>query len=253
MMLKAFISQLNQIYKFTSSIPVAIAMVAVLFTGPAWSYEDKPNLLIAKAVLAQGDVTVTRYKLKPMTILTGTRFIEGDLVKTGKDSVLEIKFDTGDLIHLEPETELIVTSIHRDKVGSTFSIFKLITGLVKSSVTKLLTPESKFEYKTKAAITGVGGTPPFIVQINEGATEVDLLPDYEFEGGNMYLQSQGKGKSDEVILEPGFRSSVAKNKTPDAPIVIEADRLKWLESIKMETWDKVRDVPPEPAGPEPVI
>ena len=253
MMLKAFISKQYPIYKLVGSALPAIMVAAVFLTGTAWSFEDKQDLLVAKAALVQGDVTVVRDNLKPMKILMGTRFIEGDIVKTGKDSVLEIKFDTGDLIHMEPETELEVTSIHRDDQGSTFSIFRLISGLVKSSVNKLLTPESKFEYKTKAAITGVGGTPPFIVQINKGATEVDLLPDYEFEGGNMYLHGQQKDKSKQVIIEPGFRSTVAKNKAPEAPIVIEADRLKWLESIKLETWDKVRDVPPEPAGPEPII
>lgn len=128
----------------------------------------------ATAVHVEGEAQVVRANRQSEPVAVGTAFAEGDTVKTSANGAVEIEFDTKDLTRIGPNGALVIKSLSRS-AGSTFSIFSLVRGMIKSSVARLATRDSRFEYHTTSAVAGVAGTPPFIVEVNEGVTTVDLL------------------------------------------------------------------------------
>lgn len=156
----------------------------------------------------------------------------GDRVRTGKNGVVEVQFDNGDVIRVDKDTDMTVRSLHRNEKGSTFSIFNLIMGRVKSSVAKLASRESKFEYHTKAAIAGVGGSPPWVVTASMDATgksktEVDFLGK-KGEMGQLYLQGFDSGLT-RITLDPGFGTTVFQGRAPAIPQLIPQSRMQSLD------------------------
>ncbi|MDH5639455.1 MAG: FecR domain-containing protein, partial [Nitrospinota bacterium] len=156
-------------------------------------------------------------------------FQEGDTIKTGANGTLEIKYDTGNLTRFDKNTTMEIRSLRRDNKGSTFSVFGLILGRIKSSVHKLATGDSKFEIHTKSAIAGVAGTPPFIVQVIDGQTLVDLLGN-PGDPGSVYVQGMDPNKTI-VYLFAGFRTIVMFGLPPQDPFSIGADRLNMLRGL----------------------
>jgi len=181
----------------------------------------------AKAVYVEGVAHVSSVKEKSgRRVELNSTFTEGDRVKTEADGIVEIEFDTGDLVRVDKDTEMVVRSLKRDESGSAFSIFNLVIGRVKSAVGKLATKDSKFEYHTKTAIAGVAGTPPWVLSFHENTTEIDLLGQ-KGDKGFVYVQGLDPKKT-LVTLSPGTRTIVRLGMAPLKPFPIEPDRLEML-------------------------
>jgi hypothetical protein len=138
-------------------------------------------------------------------VIKGTGFSEGDKVTTSANGVVEIRFDTGDIMRMDTKTSMSITALHRKDSGSTFNIFSLIAGRVRNAVAKLSTSDSKFEYHTKAAICGVGGSPDWIVETGidpstgKEKTDVNFLGKTD-EAGKLYVQGT---EGTVITLTPG--------------------------------------------------
>ncbi len=199
---------------------VIVAFSLLLFPASAWSASP----IKAKAVLVEGEATVFPIAgSKSYAIVIGTKFREGDRIKTGENGVVEIELDTGDLIRIDKSTNMVIKALHRNKKGSTTSIFSLLVGRVKSAVTKLVDDESKFEYHTKAAIAGVAGTPPFIVGFVGGIANIDLLGKTG-DKGRVFVQGTDSARS-RVDISPGFRTTVNIGFAPKDAFKISTQRL----------------------------
>ena len=181
----------------------------------------------ATAVYVEGKVTVFSVTdSKVRTVVVGTAFREGDRVKTESNGVVEIEFDTKDLIRLDKNTDMTIKSLRRNEKGSTFSVFNLLVGRVKSAVSKLADKDSKFEYHTKAAICGVAGTPPFIVEFRKNQAFVDLLGK-KGEEGAVYVRGFDPAKT-LVTVFAGNRTTVQTGMPPLEPFPISTSRLRQL-------------------------
>jgi hypothetical protein len=184
----------------------------------------------AKATYVSGDVSAFHLgETKSVPVVKGSTFAEGDKIKTSADGVVEVQMDNGNLIRLDKNGELIIKSLNRDESGSTFSIFGLTFGRVKSAVSKLVSNESKFEYHTKAAICGVGGTPPFVVEADADNTHVDLLGD-PGDAGLVYVAGFDPDKK-RVLLKPMTRTTVRAGEAPLDPFGIDDERLNFLNRV----------------------
>ncbi|VAX16443.1 hypothetical protein MNBD_NITROSPINAE04-883 [hydrothermal vent metagenome] len=198
---------------------------AFLFMAPPSSFAATP--IGAKAVYVEGAAHVISVKDKSRRrVELDSTFTEGDRVTTEADGIVEIEFDTGDLVRVDKDTEMVVRSLKRDESGSAFSIFNLVIGRVKSAVGKLATKDSKFEYHTKTAIAGVAGTPPWVIRFHEDVTEIDLLGK-EGDKGFVYVQGLDPKKT-LVTLSPGTRTIVRLGMAPLKPFPIEPDRIEML-------------------------
>ena len=181
----------------------------------------------AKAVHVEGDARVLSSRTAKETRITvGSLIEEGDRIKTARNGIVEVEFDNGDLIRVDVDTDMTIRSLHRDDKGSSFSIFNLVLGRVKSAVSKLVTAESKFEYHTKAAICGVGGTPPFVVEFRDDNVNVDLLGE-PGDKGFVYVRGFDPAKT-MVSLLAGTHTAARFGKAPTQPAPIPVDRLQKL-------------------------
>jgi len=189
---------------------------------------DTPIKATAKYV--EGDVIVTQKATgKSLKVVKGSTFAEGDKIVTSKTGIVEIETDTGALIRVDRGSDMTIKSLHKNPRGSSFSIFGLSLGRVKSAVTKLASSESKFEYHTKAAIAGVGGTPPFVVETDGNTTNIDLLGQ-QGDHGNVYVIG-GDPSQTTVVLTAVFRTTVRPGEPPLNPFPVDPTRYNYLNEV----------------------
>jgi hypothetical protein len=94
----------------------------------------------------------------------------GDLITTGEEARARILFKDDSILTLAHNTKLEIKEylIEKDKRNS---IISLQAGKLRTEVTKLLTPESKFEVHTPTAIAGARGSDWLsVVENNPGTT-----------------------------------------------------------------------------------
>lgn len=207
-------------------IVLSMAVLAVL--AASWASAAP---MAARAVHVEGDVTVTSAaNAKPRKVTTGWMFMAGDKIFTGADGAVEIELDTGDLIKLDRNSAFSITQLDRDSGGSTNSLFDLAVGRVVSAVEKLASRNSKFEVRTKTAICGVAGTPPWVVQFqpSQQRTLVDLLG-RQGEPGAVYVKGFDPGQT-LITIFAGQRTLVPLNQPPMPPSPISQMRLRQLRN-----------------------
>ncbi|MBI5814983.1 MAG: FecR domain-containing protein [Nitrospinae bacterium] len=217
---------------------IAAFAVVLLAAGRSWSAP-----ISAKAVHVEGSVVVISVRdAKMRAVAKGDTFSEGDRIKTSSNGVVEVELDTSDLIRLDKNSDLVIKSLNRNPKGSTFSIFSLMIGRVKSAVSRLADRESRFEYHTKAAICGVSGTPPFIVESTNGETNVDLLGE-PGEKGSVYVRGFDPAATMVHVLS-GSRTVVNFGSAPTAPFPISSDRRQHLNrTVPFKTVPKIQHAP----------
>lgn len=225
--------------KFFVTIAAAPAFVFfIILAGNTWAAPIK-----ARAVYVEGSVNaISIADSKMRAVARGDTFAEGDRIKTSANGTLEVEFDTGDIIRLDKNSDLIIKALNRNSSGSTFSIFSLMIGRVKSAVSKLADSSSKFEYHTKAAVCGVSGTPPFVVETTDGETSVDLLGE-PGEKGAVYVRGMDPAGT-MVMVFSGNRSIVNFGAPPLAPFPISSERRQYLNrTIPFKTAPKASQAP----------
>ncbi len=131
---------------------------------------------------------------------------EGDELKTGKDSSIEITFDDSTIIRLEDKSNLKISELKRNK-NSAKTIFNLLFGKIIAIVEKL-NQDSNFEVHTKMAIAAVKGT-EFAIESDEDNSYVGV-----FDGKVYFSVLEGQG----INIDKGNESNCRKNdKIPVSP------------------------------------
>jgi hypothetical protein len=128
---------------------------------------------LAKVEQLQGRVLVQRGGNGKFTPLTRSDFIKTtDIISTGKDGQVELKWADGTRLKLIQNSHLLVkqASYNMARKAET-SRFALMSGAVFVRITKTLPSQSKFEIETPTARATVRGT-IFMVKVNKGKTEV---------------------------------------------------------------------------------
>ncbi len=224
-----------------------IFCLTLFFTAMSASAGYSP--IVAKAVYVKGVAYVISIKTsKRSRVRLNMSFAEGDRLVTKSNAAVEIRFDTGDLIRLDKNTDMVIRSLHRDSSGSTFQVFSLLVGRVKSAVSKLFNKASKFEYRTKTAICGVAGTPPFFVEYSdkEEKTSIDLVGKKGEPGA---LRVTGLDASNTVVtVLSGFGTSVSLGGMPDMPMEITSQRFRQLNNA-VRFHSKIYNRPHDTAPP----
>ncbi|MGK7344224.1 MAG: FecR family protein [Candidatus Nitrospinota bacterium M3_3B_026] len=222
--------------------PLVAAAVLVFLSAPAAIAAP----IGTKAVYVEGTVTVfSVVDKKTHPVKVGTEFAEGDEVTTAAASELEIEFDTGDLIRLDENTELVIKSLNRNEAGSTSSVFGMALGRVKAAVSKLADEESRFELHTKTAICGVAGTPPFVVEAKDDQTNVDLLGE-PGAPGKVYVQGATGPGQKVVFLTALTRTIVRMGEDPLEPFPVTPERLRQLKKLLRFEFEKLTGRAPTP-------
>lgn len=183
----------------------------------------------AVVVHLEGDAfVISSVKGGRVSLTMGDHVYEGDRISALAGASVEIKFDTGSVIKIGEKTDMVVKSLRRNDSGSTFSIFGLLAGRVKSAVGKLFGGDSKFEYHTKAAVAGVAGTPPFVVEFDPVGNRmgVDLLGK-QGQSGAVFVQGFDPAAT-LINLGPGARTFITPGAPPAPPSPISSQRFRRL-------------------------
>lgn len=166
---------------------------------------------------------------------------EGDVLKTGKNSSIEITFDDATIIRLEDKSELKISELKRQK-NLAKTIFNLFFGKIIAIVEKL-NQDSTFEVHTKMAIAAVKGT-EFAIESDEENAFIGV-----FDGKVSFAGLEGYG----IDIDKGNESKYGKDsKIPENPkplnnmLKFEKQLSKMREEIKI-----VRELKSE--GKEKVI
>ena len=208
---------------------LALAASLLIVLAASWAGAAP---MAARAVHVEGDAKVfaAASPKAGKTITVGWMFMKGDKIFTGADGAVEIEMDTGDLVKLDNNSAFSITQLDRDSGGSTNSIFDLAVGRVVSAVEKLASRNSRFEIRTKTAICGVAGTPPWVVQFQPGQqrTLVDLLG-RPGEPGVVYVRGFDPSQT-LITIFAGQRTLVNVNQPPMPPAPISHARLRQLRN-----------------------
>ena len=152
------------------------------------------SVLIGKAkVMAKGNK-------KWSFISQGYSASQGDRIKTGPDSRIEITLPDKSSIRLASNSEIFLNDTYFNSTtgGKKMSV-KLMLGKLWSKVSNLVDAESKFEVETHNAVAGVRGTvfrvnanedKSVVVKVYTGAVAVSNMP--------IYARKHKKGKRVQV-------------------------------------------------------
>lgn len=128
---------------------------------------------LAKVETIQGHVMVRHGSAGDFIALTSDDFIKtNDVVTTGPDGHVELKWADGTRVKLEPNSNLAIknTSYNMARKAEN-SQFQLNRGTVFVRIVKKLSPQSNFEIETPTTRAAVRGT-IFMVKVERGKTEV---------------------------------------------------------------------------------
>jgi hypothetical protein len=99
---------------------------------------------------------------------------QGDRLRTGADSRLELKLADNSLLRLGAKSELQLQKVSVIGAKSRNVSVRLSIGRLWSAVSKLLGPENNFEVRTDNAVAGVRGTRFEAVRDESGGTTVKV-------------------------------------------------------------------------------
>ena len=127
------------------------------------------NIASAAAALAQtktaqvsaleGSATRARASAQPAALKVGTGLGQGDVIETGDDSRMEIRFSDASVLRMGSKAKLQLTEAHFGNGPAKRKMTaKLFFGNLWAKVTSVIQGEQKFQVETENAVAGVRGT-----------------------------------------------------------------------------------------------
>lgn len=173
----------------------------------------------ATVVEFQGDVSVLKTGEEAwFPIENDIPLEQGDKIKTGDQSTLEILLDDGSLLKLEENSEVTLSEISvepkKKKITSRISLW---FGRLLANVRKFTHQESKFEIRSRTVVAAVRGT-EFIFE----ATDAENLDVAVFSGEVAVAGMDPNGvsiKESEQLIKNGYQTAVRKGEIPLAPFL----------------------------------
>lgn len=149
-------------------LPVLISLLVFTFFS-CKKEENKNPVLSAQTVF--GDVTVESDGIIT-TPVSGTEIKENSIIKTGKLSIIDLKYKDSGVIRINENSILNISRLFISEQADE-TVLKMDKGKVFVSVSKLL-KKSKFEVKTATTVAAVRGT-TFRVSAESGKSRIDVL------------------------------------------------------------------------------
>jgi uncharacterized protein YkwD len=199
----------------------AILIGAILVCGflAFWYLATRTSAAGATATLSlvSGDVEVRQRQNTTWTTLSDDLEVEpGDTIRTGADSYAMLTYPDGSTSELQPDTEVVLRKLERQRDGSFFISLHQEIGTTWHRVQRLVDASSRFETTTAAAVAFVRGT-TYLVEVDSDQTT-------EVESAESVVAASAQGVTVEV--PEGYRTTIELGKPPTEP-----RRVVPLESI----------------------
>jgi hypothetical protein len=197
---------------------------AILLCGLMTSPAQAQDRVSAEMTGIIGQVSAVRGTGAARSLALNSPVMAGETVVTAPGARARLRFTDGSVIVLGENTEIKISRyrINRDE---RHVFLDLVKGLARSVVTKM-SPKSSFEIQTPTAIAAVRSTVFCVEQHADGKMETVVVE------GSLAVTSRGAQVA-RAILEPGFGTTVAKDKAPIAPEIWEVSRIDAMRSRAM--------------------
>lgn len=162
---------------------------------------------------------------------------QGNIIKTGVNSSVELTYFNGDVIRLSPNSELVLEG-REEGQGQP----KLNKGNIWSNIKKLSNSEPRFQVKTSVATAAVRGT-TFLVSAQDSSASIHLLDGKIDVGPNKPKAS----KSTAVAWGPPVEIDGPKEVTLDEWISLDPGQMievNWDGSYKASEFKTINTVDP---------
>jgi len=202
-------------------------LVCLIMSIQAWAS-------IGKVALLKGEASALRYQ-QNVTLFSGALLEQNDLIRTGKNSQIQLIFDDKTVITLGSQSNLDIKEYINDsqqpraKFKFTQGTFKSITGHIGK-----IAPEN-FKLETPTATIGIRGTTVAGTAAAEGSqntVELFACLDGEIVVSNNYGS---------VVIGSGHFTRVSPNMPPPPPMVITPQQIQQLYQGGINS----RPTPPE--------
>ncbi|MEZ5604971.1 MAG: FecR family protein [Burkholderiaceae bacterium] len=134
-----------------------LAMLCLVLLG--WAAGAQPAVAAdGRALVASGSVTVQRGPAAPAPVSTGTEFESGDVIRTGADGRVQIRFTDGAIFSLQPGTTFRIDD-YRFDANSQRGFYFLVRGALRT-ISGAIGKRNHDDYRmqTPTATVGVRGT-----------------------------------------------------------------------------------------------
>lgn len=133
------------------ALPLLVALSMLLSAAPPGSRAGKVSFLDGEATRSASG--------RPERLLSGSELKEGDLLRTGHRSRLELTLSDGSVIRLGPSATLqLETAVFGKTPEDRRVTVRLLLGNLWANVAKAVGGRARFEVKTSNAVAGVRGT-----------------------------------------------------------------------------------------------
>jgi len=197
----------------------------------------------AEVIALQGDVQLRRLpeqgsQASPLfrQLSLTDHLILGDVITTGADSSVAIRFADASSVTVLQHSELIFDHLsEHDETGMVDSKLRLNQGTAEASVTRQLRGIARFEIHTPSAISAVRGTHFRTTYVEkEDAARVEVL------GGGVEVKAEGVNQ----LVPAGFGTRVKKGEVPIKPReLLPAPEVKTLPNVITQVTQNVRWFP----------
>lgn len=197
---------------------------AILLCGLMTSPAQAQDRVSAEMTGVIGQVSAVPGAGAARSLALNSPVMAGETVVTAPGARARLRFTDGSVMVLGENTEIKI-SRYRVNGDERHVFLDLVKGLARSVVTKM-SPKSSFEIQTPTAIAAVRSTVFCVEQHADGKMETVVVE------GSLAVTSRGAQVA-RAILEPGFGTTVAKDKAPIAPEIWEVSRIDAMRSRAM--------------------
>jgi hypothetical protein len=208
---------------------VLVALLVLVIAGVAFLYFPRGGVVEAvnAAVLAvlNSGVDASRQGGDFQIALDGDVFATGDVVRADDKGRAVLTFFDGSTISVDPQSRVVVKSLTKTSGGGIQLQIEQTAGRTWASVSKLATPDSKFEIKTPSMVAVVRGTTfeTIVLVLPNGQTTTKIKTN---EGEVLVQPTTGVGPAgppitvaagNEVDVAQGEAAPVAAKPQPPTP------------------------------------
>jgi len=152
---------------------------------------------------------------------------EGDRIKAGKGSFAEITFDNGQVVKIEEDSDLRLSSILLSEEEEKIEL-KALIGRILANVKKAIGTKSKLELHTPTAVIGVRGT-EYIAEVKEDITEVAV---FDGDVSVNYYKEDGMISPEEIVVKANEQVSIRLRQRPTKPYAVTPQMLAYKARLK---------------------
>ena len=174
------------------------------------------------------DVFITKKDRPEEKARRGLKVNVGDKIRTAKDSYAKILMNDKNILHVGPESEMLLKEYQTKVENVESSTIEVLYGQVRSALDKKYDGKSEnFKVNSEAAVIGVRGTDFLTTHI--GASNTSKLVVFRGKVQTSGLDSTGKMLGEQEV-NAGEATSIVKGQPPQLPVKVPEDLLKQLDS-----------------------